>query len=79
MRGGTPPYKIGYTNKSNTTCYVYSEGGRFVALTNMKAIRNNPNQITVVDSNEQSITLTLLNDKYFEVYDNGEGSCALIN
>lgn len=79
LRGGTPPYKIGYTNKSNTTSYVYSEGGRFVALTNMKAIRNNPNQITVVDSNEQSITLTLLNDKYFEVYDNGEGSCALIN
>lgn len=78
LNGGTPPYKISYTNSSNQTSILFVENGRYILLEKIKAPRNTEVEITVTDSNEASDTLTLKNNKYFEMYDNGEGTCQLI-
>ena len=45
----------------------------------MKLTRNIQNSFVVTDNNNQSVTINVLNDKYYEMYDNGEGSCVLLN
>lgn len=79
LNGGTPPYRISYTNTSNQTSTLFVENGRYILLNKIKAPRNTEFTISIVDSNNASKELTLKNDKYFEMYDNGEGTCQLKN
>lgn len=79
LNGGTPPYRISYINTSNQTSTLFVENGRYILLNKIKAPRNTEFTISIVDSNNASKELTLKNDKYFEMYDNGEGTCQLKN
>lgn len=79
LSGGTPPYRISYTNTSNKISTLFVENGRYILLNKIKAPRNTKFIVSITDSNNASKELTLKNDKYFEMYDNGEGTCQLKN
>lgn len=79
LNGGTLPYKVEYTTYENKTESIIVENSKFVNLSKMKLTRNIQNSFVVTDNNNQSVTINVLNDKYYEMYDNGEGSCVLLN
>lgn len=79
LNGGTLPYRVKYTTYENKTESIIVENSKFVILDKMKLTRNVINSFEVTDNNNQSVTINILNDKYYEMYDNGEGSCVLLN